>query len=237
MEITYKGSKVYYKIIGNGTQNIVYLHGWGTNGKFFEFMANDINAKNILIDFPPFGKSQEPKVAYDLGDYANIVKSVLKQEGIKEFCIISHSFGTRVAIYLITIYNVKVNKLIITGGAGLKTKNVIKKIFRQIKYKILKFINKNYKAGSKDYRDLSKVMKQTFNNVIARTFDKDIKKIKCPTLLVFGNKDTETPMYMAKKFNKNIPNSKLIIYKNFDHFAYIKNGEQFLLDTKIFLRG
>ena len=121
MEITYKGSKVYYKIIGNGTQNIVYLHGWGRNGNFFEFMANDINAKNILIDFPPFGKSQEPKVAYDLGDYANIVKSVLKQEGINEFCIISHSFGTRVAIYLITIYNVKVDKLIITGGAGLKT--------------------------------------------------------------------------------------------------------------------
>lgn len=236
MEITYKGAKVYYNIIGNGKQNIVYLHGWGTNGKFFEFMAKDINAKNILIDFPPFGKSEEPKIAYDLSDYANIVRCILKKEDIQNFCIISHSFGTRVAIYMITIYNMNVEKLIITGGAGLKPKNHLKKFFRRIKYKICKLFNKNYLAGSKDYRNLSNVMKQTFNNVISLNFDKYIKKITCPTLLVFGNKDTETPMYMAKRFYKKIKNSKLIIYKNFDHFAYIKNGEQFLLDTKIFLK-
>ncbi len=237
MEITYKGAKVYYKVIGNGSQTVVYLHGWGTSGRFFEFMANDLNAKNILIDFPPFGKSEEPKVAYDLNDYANIVKSVLKKENVENFCLISHSFGTRVAIYLITIYKVNVKKLVITGGAGLKPKNSVKKIFRKIKYKICKTFNKNYKAGSKDYRDLSNVMKQTFNNVIKLNFDKGLNKIKCPTLLVFGSKDTETPMYMAKRFSKKIPNSKLIIYKDFDHFAYIKNGEQFLLDAKIFLRG
>lgn len=236
MEIIYKGTKVYYNKIGNGKQTILYLHGWGTSSKFFEFVANDMLATNILIDFPPFGKSQEPQLPYTLQDYANIVISILQTENIKNFSIISHSFGTRVAIYLITIYNIKVDKFVITSGAGLKPRNKCKKFFRKCKFKICKFFNKNYIAGTDDYKNLSNVMKKTFNNVISVNFDKEIQKIVCPTLIVYGDKDRQTPLYMAKIFNKKIKNSKLIIYKNFDHFAYIKNSQQFLLDTKIFLR-
>ena len=192
------------------------------------------NYKNILIDFPPFGKSDEPKTQFDIFDYSNIASLILKKEGVKEFSIVSHSFGTRVAICLCNRYNV--NKLIITGGAGLKPKNKIKKIIRKIKYKIIKIFNKNAQVGSKDYKNLSFVMKKTFSSIVNYDLSNLAKNINAKTLIIYGNKDKETPIYMAKKFNKIIKNSKLIIYKNCGHFAYLQNFEQFLIDTKKFIK-
>ena len=234
MIVEYKNTKVNYITFGKG-KTILYLHGWGGSTQSFLGLANHMKGyKNILVDFPPFGKSEEPKTPFDIFDYANIIGKILSQERVKEFSIVSHSFGTRVAICLCNRYNV--NKLIITGGAGLKPKNKIKKIIRKIKYKIIKIFNKNAQVGSKDYKNLSIIMKKTFNNIINLNLDYLTKNIKAQTLIIYGDEDNETPIYMAKKFNKLINNSKLIIYKNCNHFAYLQNFNQFLIDTKNFIK-
>ncbi len=98
MFVVYKNSKVYYKRERKEGFPILFLHGWGGSSKSFEYFARGKNS--LIIDFPPFGKSEEPKSAYTLVDYANIVIEILKQEKIDEVDIVAHSFGGRVAIYL-----------------------------------------------------------------------------------------------------------------------------------------
>ncbi len=220
-------------MFGKGQVNI-FLHGWGGSTDSFFELAKHIPGKNILIDFPPFGKSQEPSTPFNIFDYANIVKTIIEKENIIPTNIISHSFGTRVAICVCNMYNI--NKLVITGGAGLKPHNALKRKIRQIKYKIIKFFNKNAQIGSKDYKFLSNVMKKTFVNIVNFDVSNLAKNINSRTLLVYGNKDKETPLYMAKKFNKLIKNSKLIVYKNCGHFAYLENFTQFLIDVKTFIK-
>lgn len=235
--IEYKGSFVNYIVKGDGEEVMLYLHGWGGSVDSFLHLNTSLNYKNIFVDFPPFGKSEEPKQAYTLFDYAEIVLNILQKEKVKKLNIICHSFGARVAILLISLYNQNVDKLIITSGAGIKPKNKVKKIFRKIKYKIMKKINKNFVPGSNDYKNLSPVMKKTFSNIINFDLSNLAKEINCKTLLIYGNKDKETPLYMAKKLNKLIKNSKLIIYKNCGHFAYLENNIEFLIDIKTFLKG
>ncbi len=235
--ITYKNSSVNYITLGEGDETILYLHGWGGNINSFKYLTQSFNAKQILVDFPPFGESEEPKSPYTIFDYAQIVYEILQKENVKKLNIICHSFGARVAIVLLAKYDVCVEKLVITGGAGIKPKKKKKKIFRKIKYKIKKIFNKNYIAGSSDYKILSPVMKKTFSNIVSLDLSDYAKQIKSKTLLIYGNLDKETPIYIAKKLNKYIKNSKLIIYKNYGHFAYIENNIQFLIDIKTFLKG
>lgn len=236
MNIEYNQTLVNYEIIGNAEQVIVYLHGWGMNLQTFRYFANNINAKHILIDFPPFGQSQEPISSFTVLDYAKMVANILKKENVQNFSIVSHSFGTRVAIHLSNICGQNLQKLVITGGAGLKPKNRIKKFFRKIRYKIIRLFKKDAKIGSNDYKNLSVVMKKTFSNIVNEDLSSLASQIKCKTLIIYGNKDKETPLYMAKKFNKLIKGSKLKIYRNCNHFAYLQNKEQFLLDINIFLK-
>ena len=83
MFIVYKDSKVFYKRQKGDGLPILFLHGWGGSTESFEYFAQGKNA--ILIDFPPFGKSESPKYIYDLNDYIEITKQILKKEKITKY--------------------------------------------------------------------------------------------------------------------------------------------------------
>ena len=51
--------------------------------------------------------------------------------------------------------------------------------------------------------------------------DNFLDKIENQTLIIFGEKDRETPLYMAKSLNAGIKNSSLKIIKNAGHFCFI----------------
>ena len=231
MFIIYRERRVnYIKNIGSGYPTL-FLHGWGGNVESFKYFVKDKNA--ILIDFPPFGKSQNPKYEYTLNDYVNIVIKILNKEKIDKVNIVAHSFGGRVAILLAT--KGYVNKLVLTGSAGLKPKYSIKKSFAKTRYKLAKLIvklklkDKSYlkKFGSSDYKCLDDNMKKTFINIVNFYQNDMLKDIKCDTLLVWGDKDTETPLYMAKTFEKNINGSGLVVFAGSGHFAYIEKAFAF----------
>lgn len=231
MFIVYKDSKVFYKRQKGDGLPILFLHGWGGSTESFEYFARGKNA--LLIDFPPFGKSESPKYIYNLNDYIEITKQILKKEKITKYNICAHSFGCRVAISLSC--DRCVNKLLITGGAGLKPKFSIKKALAKFRYKLAKMwvrcglVGKEYleNFGSSDYKALPFMMKKTFSNIVNFYQNDMLKDIKCATLLVWGNKDTQTPLYMAKTMEKAIQDCGLVVFENCGHFAYVEKAYDF----------
>jgi pimeloyl-ACP methyl ester carboxylesterase len=53
--------------------------------------------------------------------------------------------------------------------------------------------------------------------------------------LIFGENDKDTPLYMAKRFNSGIKNSKLVILKDAGHFAFVDKSIKFNLEMREFL--
>lgn len=230
MHITYKNTRVCYSLVGAGENAIVFLSGWGGDKNSFCLAIKNCNflGTKIAIDFPPFGDSDEPSVAFDLFDYAEIVFQIIKQNNIQKVTFVAHSFGARVAIIFYNRYTSYVDKILITGGAGLKPKTTLKRLIKKYYCKIRKKINKNANVGSKDYINLSPVMKKTFVNIVNLDLSDYARQVDCPVLLVYGTKDKDTPVYMAKKFNKLMKNSCLILFKNRGHFAYLEQAFEFI---------
>ena len=102
-------------------------------------------------------------------------------------------------------------------------------MFKKLKSKLLKY-------GSDDYKKLSKTMKQTFVNVVNEDLSCFVSKIVCNTLIVWGEKDKETKLWMAKKLNKLIVGSNLKIIKNSGHFCFLDNKTEFLIILDTFLK-
>ena len=73
-------------------------------------------------------------------------------------------------------------------------------------------------------------MRKTFINIVNEDLRKYYKKINAETLIIWGEKDNDTPLKDGKYLNKIIKNSSLIIYKNRTHFSYL---EEPFLTTKI----
>ncbi|MEG1948232.1 MAG: alpha/beta hydrolase [Clostridia bacterium] len=210
------------------------MHGWGCDGNIFTNFAKQLishankhlvqNLKCLLVDFPPFGKSEQPKSTWSLQTYVNLIKRLLLNLNIKSADFVCHSFGGRVAICLASENTKIVNKLVLCASAGIKPKHMLLNKIKIAKYKFLKKYcpQKCKKMGSTDWKNLSPIMKHTFSNIIGEHLENYAKKISNSTLLIWGNLDTDTPPFMAKKLLKLIKNSG-IVWLNGGHFTIFEN--------------
>lgn len=174
--------------------------------------------------------------AMSILDYCMQVEEVIEHEKMNDVCVVAHSFGGRVAM-LLASRNEKIKSLVLVDSAGLKPKKTFKYYFRHVGFRIKKFFKMNTaNCGSEDYRKLSPLMRQTFCNVVNTYLDYLPPKIKQNTLIVWGKKDKETPMYMAKQLNKDIQNSGLALLDG-GHFCYIEKLKEFELIVQSFLES
>ena len=177
---------------------------------------------------PAFGASDKLDQAWGVEEYAEWLKSFLIQTGAYGADIIAHSFGARVAFELANSTSY-VKNLVIVDGAGILPKRTLKYYLKVYLYKIKKRLGLSTKScGSKDYKQLSAVMKKTFVNVVNYDQTKMLKNIKTKTLIVWGEKDKETPLYMAKIMRKNLPNSRLVILEDCSHFSFLEDTYAFI---------
>ena len=82
--------------------------------------------------------------------------------------------------------------------------------------------------GSVDFQNANVYMKKTLVNVLHYDSSKDIINIDCPILLIWGEKDEDTPLWMAYKIKKLNTNVSLVILNEEDHFAYYHQTALFL---------
>lgn len=209
---------------------ILFLHGYMSKKESFYYQTKYLSGfyRIIAPDMPGFGCAEELTSDWGVSEYAEWVENLLKSLNIEKVDILAHSFGARVAIKLYNRGNIKIGKMLFTGGAGMKPKRSLKYYYRIYKYKYYKKRGKNTdKFGSEEYRSLSPVMKKSYVKIVNEHLEKEAEKIDCPVLLVYGSSDSATPLYMAKRMRRLIKNSQLYIMQNADHFCFCKRPEEF----------
>lgn len=237
---------------------ILFLHGWGCDGSIYSFIQNAFaeKASVLTVDFPGHGKSGEPPLPWGVGDYAGQILALLDQLSIDRVNIVAHSFGGRVALHLSAHHPERVDKMVITGGAGIRKplSEAQKKRQKQFKrmngflnsLKKIGFLKKpvekwqtalRNRYGSPDYIKLSEVMRATFSKVINEDLLPLLPEIQASTLLIWGSADTETPLWMGQQMEKDIPDAGLVVFEGRSHFAFVEEWQRFVLIIKPFLLG
>lgn len=259
MFYTTSGVPVYYEQQGQGVENALLLHGWGCDSTFFSPIAYALSAEMRVtsIDFPAHGKSGRPPEPWGVPEYAKCLVDLIKKLDIAPCNVIAHSFGCRIALYISVYHPELIKKVVITGGAGIKsipTETDLKKQKRYQRLKklcqqmmhvkllgglpaiLLKRLKKKY--GSKDYNSLDEEMQKTFIKVISLDMREKLKLISIPTLLVWGENDTETPIWMGQLMASEIPDAALITFERGTHFAYLEQWQRFVpIVLHFFIKG
>lgn len=231
-----KGLNVNYEVKGDKGKDVILLHGWGQNIEMMSFIQNFLSEHFIVynLDFPGFGKSDEPKEPYSNEDYTELLREFVTKLNINNPILIGHSFGCRVALYY--AYKYPVYKMVLTGAAGIKDRHSISWYLKVYSYKTLKLLLKPFKGlserlrsnvGSNDYKNASSIMKGTLVKCVNFDITPYLKDIKPETLLVYGDKDEATPLWMGKKMEKLMANASLVTFEGDDHFAYFHQANRF----------
>ena len=208
------------------------MHGYLSCKESFyyqiKFLKNHF--KVTAPDMPGFGKSFALDSAYSVGNYSDWLEKFIILSGIKSPIIIAHSFGARVVFKYLSAHPKGCSKLIITGGAGIvkpRSPQYMRRVkaYRRVKKLFPKFAERHF--GSKEYRTLSPVMKESYKKIVNEDLQEEIKTIKTPTLLIYGREDSVTPLYEeGATFNKLLENSRLEIMEG-GHFCFSERSDVF----------
>lgn len=238
-DILIDGLTIHYNEEGEENQSaILLLHGWGCNHTTLKSIENIVKEKMHVfnIDLPGFGKSDEPKSVWGVEEYTNLIEKFAKKIGIESPTLLGHSFGGRISI-LFASRN-KTHKVILTDAAGIKPKRSIKYYYKVYTYKVLKkllpvIVGNEYalklidkyrgKSGSSDYNQASPMMRAILSKCVNEDLKHVMPKIKASTLLIWGEKDTATPLSDAKTMERLIPDAGLVNFSGCGHYSFLDN--------------
>lgn len=218
-----------YTRLGSG-KTVVVLHGWGDNIAGISPFLKGLSASYdvVAMDVPGFGGTQAPNTSWGLDEYAHFLESFLVKLNIKPYAIIGHSNGGAIAIRALA-HGLKTEKLILLASAGVRGDNKRSVGVAKVLTKVGKVLAKplpqqaQRKLRSKVYTTLgsdmlvAEHMQETFKRIVADDVRADAAKITQPTLLVYGQNDTSTPVHIGMTLQAAIPKSRLEIIPNVGH--------------------
>ena len=218
---------------------ILFLHGWQDNSRTFDPLIPFLpNFRVIRMDLPGFGNSETPNASWDLNGYVDLVKTFVKKLNLNINALIGHSFGGRIVIKGLATKNIKAEKAVLIGSAGVSKTNIAKNFLLRLTAKIGKILTllpplifwrqkikqKFYNQIGSDYLNAG-ALRDIFLNTIREDLTVAAKKITVPTLLIWGDCDAQTPVNDGKKLNRLINDSRLEIITNAGHFPHRDNPQ------------
>lgn len=241
INITIDSLNINYIKKGEG-ENVLIIPGWGTTIDVYMPLIDYISsyATVYCLDMPGFGKSQEPTESFNVDKYVDFIQKFIKSQNITKLNLIGHSNGGRIIIKLMNKKDLdfSVDKIVLIGSAGIVHKKSSTQKFKIKTYKTCKHIL-NLKPikllfpnlltklqnhfGSTDYKNASPVMRETLVKLVNEDLTKYLPNINVPTLLIWGENDTQTPISDAKIIENLIPDSALINVKGCSHYVFLEN--------------
>gem|GEM_PF-103172 len=221
-QVVVDGNMVEYRTGGDPVRPaVLLLHGWASSSWAWTELIGVIAEAGYYAVAPEY---PEPREAWRLDDYVEIVGKFLDKIDVEPCAVIGHSFGGR--IMLKEQYGAKA--LVFIDSAGIKQKQ---NYFRSALARAGKTVvprrlhsKLRRKVGSEDYKALpNDMMRETFKNIIDEDLTPLIPKINLPTLLIWGDEDVATPLRDADIFHKNIKGSQLFVVEGAGHYAHMDN--------------
>ena len=234
MEISIDGLKINYSQEGKGDY-VFILHGWDCDLTTYKMVVNILKASYtvVALDFPGFGQSEEPPTEWTMADYTDFTVRFVESFGCKKASFIGHSFGSRILILMANKKNLTyaIDKMVFVAGAGIldanadfyiqEVRNFRKKRSQLIESKSYDELEQLRDSSDIEYAYKSDVMCKVYENAVAEDLEPFLPGIAVPTLLIWGENDITTPVSDAKKMEKLISDSGLVVLQNAGHFPFL----------------
>ncbi len=229
--------------------HVFILHGWAINQqndvKWYPFI-NLLQKNDILATFLGIpGLSSPLNEVWALQDFVDWLKKQLPKQD--KVILLGHSFGGQIAIRFTAQNPDMVEKLILIDSAGIRDHaffpTVKRKVFwvaakvgkvlfnvqwaKKLLYKI---------ARERDYNNAPPLLKRSMSLILDDEVIDDLPKISCPTLLIWGENDTVTPIKLAYQKMNLLPAARLKVISQARHAPQFTHTKQVVECVSLFLR-
>ena len=242
---TFGTNKVHYASLGNGSNTIVFIHGWAgsTDAWRLQVPAFTSKARLILIDLPGHGKSDKPKTAYTMEFFAQAIDAVMTDAKVNKAVLVGFSLGAPVISRFCRNHPEKVQALVTVDGS-LRGFDITDEQWKQF---IEPYRGVNYQEAGKKFisamfpnpgtealrdrvlEDVVKTPQHVMVGAFEGMFDKaswELKKIDVPLLVVNAKSPFWTEDYEA--FVRQLqPKAEYHLLEGSGHFLMLEKPAEF----------
>jgi pimeloyl-ACP methyl ester carboxylesterase len=225
--------------VGEG-EPLVLLHGlFGALSNFKDLIEYFKQHYKVVVPMLPLFDLDILHTS--VGGLAKYVHKFLEARDYKNIHLLGNSLGGHVALVYLLKHPERTKSLILTGSSGLFESGMCDTYPKRGDYE---YIRKKTEVTFYDPKMATKelvdeVFSITNNRIrvikiialaksaIRNNLGDELNNIKQPTLLIWGNNDTVTPPFVAKEFQKLIPNSELHFIDKCGHAPMMEVPDEF----------
>ena len=242
------GKKITYREQGKG-KPWVFLHGLAGNSKSWKFQFNELaNDKKIIAwDAPGYGESD--CLPSNINLFSETLYELLKYLQLTKIGLVGHSMGGIVAGHFASKYSECVEALVLSCthvGNGFKKGLPLQENYQNRLQSLTNDSPASYghkRAIAMLASGASKTAINMASSIAAETRSdglelasrliqetnntRNLKKLKLPVTIVYGDKDPIVPLEKTKELIKLIPHSNPIMIHSAGHAPYLEKPDKF----------
>lgn len=239
-----------YRFIEEGQgEPLVLLHGlFGALSNFHGLIEYFRQHNKVIVPILPLF---ELDILHStVGGLAKFVHKFLEARDYRNAHLLGNSLGGHVALVHVLKHPERIKSLILTGSSGLFESGMGDSYPKRGDYEYIKRKTEltfyNPQTATKELVDevygivnnRLKAIKiiSLAKSAIRNNLGEELNQIKHPTLLVWGNNDSITPPFVAREFNKLIPNSELYFIDKCGHAPMMEVPDEFNIILHKFLK-
>ena len=227
------------------------LHGIGGTAASFASLAARWQSRFRVLawDAPGYGASANPPEGFSMADYGRVAAEALGQVGADRAVVMGHSFGAVCALAMAQSHPEMVAGLILvdatlgdrTQPAAVKDAHLRARIDAVTTLSIEEMARRRTPEVLSEFaspavhdetrRVMSQVRRRGYIAAAQAIHDADAlpaaRSWKGPTLLVWGERDTVTPLAYAERLRAAMPQAELAVLPRASHMVYLEQEALF----------
>lgn len=234
---------------------VIMLHGF--TDSWFSFTPIlpllDKKYRVYILDQRGHGESDRPVGGYALQQFAADVVAFMDAMNVKQATIVGHSMGSFVAQHVAVTAPERVTKLVLEGSATTARNPVVTGLQREINTladQVPEKFARDFQVSTvfqplpQDFMDgvvreslrlPAHVWREVIAELLAPEAAVELKNIKVPTLIVWGDKETVFPRSEQDLLTSALRNSVLKIYPDTGHSPHWERPERYAKDLQEFI--
>jgi len=237
-EYTVDGVKTVLHAAGSGDPVVVF-HGAGTVDGF-DYAESWAERFRVIVPFHPgFGQSGDDPTFTDMHDYVMHYLGLFETLGIDRVRLVGISLGGWLAAQFASEHNDRVTKLVLIAPAGMidpvhppldilstpgeQVVGMLVSNFEVLKSKLPEKPGIDFIADR--YREATTVARLWWEHPFDPKFVRHLKRVKMPTMIVWGDEDKITPVEQTALWQQHIPNADIRVFKGAGHLVHLEKPE------------
>ena len=225
--------------VGEG-EPLLLLHGlFGALSNFGDLIEYFRKTNKVIVPMLPLFELD--LLHTSVGGLQKFVHRFIENRNYKDIHLLGNSLGGHVALVYILKHPEKIKSLTLTGSSGLfengmgdsypkrGDKEYIRKktqlTFYDPAMATEELVNECFEITNNRIKVIKIIA--LAKSAIRNNLGEELNQIKQPTCLIWGNNDTITPPFVAREFNKLIPNSEVHFIDKCGHAPMIEVSGEF----------